>query len=78
MVECPLAGVVRDWRVSGRVHPAWWCGIGVIVAMQLVDSVLPSTPLGTGLYELATRGVPHARAPLDYPPFPPGFPIPHP
>lgn len=75
----PLAGVVYDWRVRGRVHPAWWFGIAAMIGVNVVEQVIPRTPVGAALFEVAMRGSPAAaKNPLDYPPFPPGFPIPHP
>ncbi|RDE05032.1 hypothetical protein DVW87_14485 [Sphingomonas aracearum] len=75
----PLAGMLWDLRSRGRVHPAWWWGIGTILAMQVLIEIVPATPLGGAIYRAAAAGSPaagHDR--LAYPPFPPGFPIPHP
>ena len=75
----PLAGVIRDWRVQGRVHPAYWWGIGAMFACHAVITVAPHTPAGRAIFHKVTEGTPvAAKAPLDYPAFPPGFPIPHP
>ena len=68
----PLAGAVRDLRREGRVHPAWWWGIGVIVVTQLAATWLPPTAAGLALYDAVTRGSPGAAvAPLVYPAPPP-------
>jgi hypothetical protein len=75
----PLAGIIRDWRAVGRPHPAWWVGIGAILAWFAASEIVPHTALGQALYARVIRGAPAALAdPLDYPPFPPGFPIAHP
>lgn len=31
-----LAGMIGDWRIRGRVHPAWYCGGAALIAMGLV------------------------------------------
>lgn len=31
-----VAAMVHDWRSYGRVHPAYWWGFGVTIAMQLL------------------------------------------
>lgn len=67
----PIAGIARDLRREGRVHPAWWWGLGTIVVMQFGIDLLTFSPLGQSLYALATQGSPGATiAPLAFPPFP--------
>jgi hypothetical protein len=67
----PLAGVIRDLRRRGTVHPAWLWGIGAIVGGQLIVSAVIHSPVGDALYAVATRGSPGAAvAPMAYPPFP--------
>ncbi|SEJ69977.1 hypothetical protein SAMN05428950_102607 [Sphingomonas sp. OV641] len=74
----PLTGMVHDTRRYGRVHPAWWVGSALLVAMQVAMDVITISPLGTGFYAFVTSGSPGARLdPLAYPPFPPPFaPVP--
>lgn len=68
----PLAGILRDLRASGRVHPAWWWGVGTMTAMQIAINAIAFSPIGMALYRLATAGSPGATiAPLAFPPFPP-------
>ncbi len=68
----PVIGVIADIRRSGRVHRAWWVGIGVMVASHLLSVLLPYSTAGHALYGLVTAGSPGATAaPLAYPPFPP-------
>jgi len=77
MILFPLAGIIRDLRRSGRVHPAWWWGAGAIIATQTAVSILPHTPAGPAVYALVTSGSPGgAVAPLAYPPFPGAPPAP--
>ena len=67
----PLAGVIRDLRANGRVHPAWWWGIGTITAMQVAIDLITFSPIGLMLYGWVTAGSPGAAiAPLAFPPFP--------
>ena len=67
----PLAGVIRDLRRSGKVHPAWAWGIGALLVAQILTELLPTTTAGLALYEAATRGSPGAAvAPGAYPPSP--------
>lgn len=63
----PIAGAIRDWRVDGRVHPAWWWGIGAILAMLAVIQYLPSTGPGLDLYARVVGDSAKALPPLDFP-----------
>lgn len=56
----PAIGAWRDWRSSGRVHPAWWWGIGVSLAFLLVGEVVARSPVGDALYSWVTAGHPGA------------------
>jgi hypothetical protein len=70
----PAAGVIADLRRTGRVHPAWWWGIGANVAIVLAVEAITYSPVGDALYSSVTQGTPGAAAPgLDFPP-PPGPP----
>ncbi|MBC7519831.1 MAG: hypothetical protein H7268_01860 [Sandarakinorhabdus sp.] len=69
----PLAGVIADWRRSGRVHPAWGWGIAAMVGLLLLTNVVAYSPIGSALYASVTAGSPGASvAPLDFPPPPAG------
>lgn len=69
----PSAGLVADLRRRGRVHPAWWWGMGTITAAQVATSLIAFSPLGLSLYQVATAGAPGARvAPYAFPPPPAG------
>lgn len=68
----PAAGAIRDRVRNGRVHPAWWWAMAVIVAAQLAATWLPPTGAGRALYAAVTRGAPGAAIdPLAYPAPPP-------
>lgn len=73
----PLAGMIRDLRATGKVHPAWWWGTGAIVAMQVSIDLITFSPLGLAIYDGVTTGSPGAAvAPLAFPPFPGAPPAP--
>jgi len=67
----PLAGALRDRRVLGRAHPAWWWGIGAILATMVLSNTIARTPLGDAIYAAVTAGSPGAAIPGPaYPPLP--------
>lgn len=69
----PIAGVIADIRRSGRVHPAWWWGMGTMTASYLLIEAIVRSPLASVLYAAVTAGSPGAAVtPLAYPPFPAG------
>lgn len=68
----PVIGIAADLRRTGRVHPAWWWGLGALVVMQLAIAAIGGGGLGVALYNAVVAGTPGASvAPLAYPPFPP-------
>ena len=38
-----VAGMIRDWRVLGRVHPAWIVGVVTITALELVRAPISAS-----------------------------------
>ena len=63
----PIAGVIADYRRSGRVHPAWRWGIGTLVASLLLTNAITYSPVGTALYRAARpvrRGLRLTRSPF--------------
>ena len=69
----PIIGIVRDWRVLGRPHPAWFWGIGVVLATTLLARVIGFSPIGEALYTATTAGGNLAGTDgLAFPPPPPG------
>lgn len=67
----PLAGVIADWRTRGRVHPAWWVGIGAIVTAQMLIEIIGRSALGLAIAQAVTAGSVGGTLPLNaYPPFP--------
>jgi hypothetical protein len=70
----PLAGVVSDlWR-SGRVHPAWLCGLAVTFGVLIGTEVITYSPAGSVLYNTVaagSKGAATAPLALGRPPGPP-------
>lgn len=69
----PAAGVVADLRRDGRVHPAWWWGIGVVLVTLVLVEVVTYSPVGDALYASVTAGTPGAAVPGRDFPLPPPF-----
>lgn len=69
----PLAGTWADRRRCGQVHPAWFLGIGTMLASLIVVEALTYSPVGLPIYEAVTEGTPGAVIdPLTFPPPPDG------
>lgn len=67
----PVIGIVADLRRTGRVHPAFWWGLGAIVASTALVDVITYSPVGATLYRVTTAGSPGAQVPgYAYPPWP--------
>lgn len=69
----PLAGMIRDKRKYGRVHPAWLWGVLAILAVIPASHLIGNSPLGDAIYAAVTAGHPGANVPgLEFAPPPPG------
>ena len=69
----PLVGIWADLRRSGRVHRAWWWGIGTMVAVLALTEAITYSPVGVALYDAVTQGTRGATiGPLDFAPPPAG------
>ncbi|MFZ4381473.1 MAG: hypothetical protein ACOYO0_05850 [Sandarakinorhabdus sp.] len=59
----------REWRASGRVHPAWMPGIGALPVALLICWFLAESTLGAALYAATVIGTPGEAVPgLAFPP----------
>lgn len=68
MIAFPVAGIIRDKRRRGRVHPAWWLGLLSLCLLQLTTETLGRSALAAALYDRAVAGTPGAMQPaLVYP-----------
>lgn len=65
-----VAGVIRDRRKQGRVHPAWWWGMDACIGVVILIQVVAYSPLGLALYAAATAGSATALLPLEFQPLP--------
>lgn len=66
-----IAGMIADYRRDGRVHPAWWWGLGAILGTMIGTELIVYSPLGTAIYQAVTAGSAGAAvAPLDFAPPP--------
>jgi len=67
----PVWGMLSDRKRQGRVHPAWFAGLAVILAGQLVAETVAHTSLGLSLYDWIAAGSPAAHiSPTAYPAMP--------
>ncbi len=67
-----VAGMIRDRRSMGKVHPAWWYGLLANLAVIPVSALIANSPLGDAIYASVTAGHPGAALPgMEYPPPPP-------
>lgn len=71
----PVIGIVRDLRVHGRAHPAWFWTIGAVVATLVLARLIGFSELGTQFYAAITAGTPmEGTDGLAFPPPPPAPP----
>lgn len=71
----PVAGAIRDKRKIGKVHPAWWYGLGAIALALVSADALAASPFGDWLYAHVTAGTPGAAvAGMEFAP-PPDTPL---
>lgn len=68
----PLIGMIRDKLRRGSVHPAYWWGVGGIIAVQVLADVIAYSALGVSLTEQLLAGTPGAERPM-HAFLPPGF-----
>ncbi len=72
----PVAGMIRDRRHLGRIHPAWWVGLGTLAAAVLLAEVLAASAFGDWVYQATVAGSPGAAIPgLEFA-TPPQSPLP--
>lgn len=69
----PIAGMIRDARKLGRVHPAWLVTLAAFFAYTAAYEAIGYSPLGGAIYRAVTTGSPGAAIdPLAFAPPPPG------
>ncbi len=67
-----VIAIIADWRAHGRVHPAYWWGMGINVGGFLASMALAYSPLGYAITEAVIAGTPGAERPMQAF-LPPGF-----
>lgn len=67
-----VIAMVADWRANGRVHPAYWWGMGINVGGFLVSMAVAYSPLGYAITEAVIAGTLGAERPMAAF-LPPGF-----
>jgi hypothetical protein len=60
----PLIGMLADRRRTGRVHPAWLWGVGVMLGAHIGGELLAHSPLGEAATRAVVAGTPGADRPL--------------
>ncbi|MCR2834717.1 hypothetical protein [Parerythrobacter lacustris] len=68
----PAIGMLVDLRRDGRVHPAYWWGMGINVGLFVLSMLLAYSPAGYALTEWLTAGTPGGERPMEAF-LPPGF-----
>jgi len=67
-----IAAMLIDWQRDGRVHPAYWWGMGINVGAFLGSMALAYSQLGYAITESVLAGTPGAGRPMEAF-LPPGF-----
>lgn len=57
----PLAGMAADWLRDRRIHPAWFWGLGALIAAGLTTEFVGRMQLAGSLVTLITAGSPGAQ-----------------
>lgn len=61
----PLVGMIADQRKTGKVHPAYWWGLGIYAAVFLISIAIAYSPFGIGVTESLITGTPGADRPMQ-------------
>ncbi|WP_374284931.1 hypothetical protein [Novosphingobium sp.] len=59
------AGMVRDYRRAGRIHPAWFVGIAVTIGWIALGEGVAQTPWAIELTHAVMAGHPGAARPME-------------
>lgn len=60
MMLFPVAGAIHDRRRRGAVHPAWWYGLALMLAMQVSIETLGASAIGRAVHGMVAAGSPGA------------------
>lgn len=59
------AGMIRDKRVNGSVHPAWWVGAAATVGWVAIGELIAYTPWAIEFTRAVMEGYPGAARPMQ-------------
>jgi len=68
----PLIGMIADKRRHGRVHAAWFWGVGAIIAVQVIADLIAYSAWGMSFTHYVVDGTPGGQRPIGAF-LPPGF-----
>lgn len=60
----PVIGMIADKRRHGRIHPAWFWGVGAVLVTQVIADIVAYSPLGVSLTQMLLAGSPGASRPM--------------
>ncbi len=61
----PVIGMIADKRRTGSVHPAWFFGVGAVIALQIVAEIVAYSAWGTSFTRDIVAGTPGAQRPMQ-------------
>lgn len=61
----PVIGMIADKRSQGRVHPAYWWGLGLYLAVFVISVAVAHTSFGLSITEQVIAGTPGAERPME-------------
>jgi hypothetical protein len=69
-----IAGMIRDWRMSRAIHPAWWFGFAALAVNLIGAQLLAHSSIGDATYQAVVAGHPGEQVPGMAFPAPPQAP----
>ena len=61
----PVIGMIADLRRDGRIHAAYWWGLGAYAATFAVSMAIAYSPIGIAVTEWLVAGTPGAERPME-------------
>lgn len=61
----PLIGALADKRRYGAVHPAWLCGVGIVIGVQVLADLVAYSEWGIAFTRDFLAGTPGAERPIE-------------
>jgi hypothetical protein len=60
----PVIMMIADKRRNGRVHPAWFWGVGIVLGVQLIADLIAYSSFGVSLTQSVLAGTAGAARPM--------------